>query len=369
MKLVNNNGVFSPVVRKAQSPQKPVNIVLRQPTTEVAKLDAALKGELNLAIKRSRGGLGDMVFVTPLTRALKRKYPRCLVTVITDYSYSNGELVDLLRHNPYIDFVAPHDQYEDDSYNAVFEVTGPELRFEQAHTSFPTRTEIWARLIGLPLEDGRGIYVPTTEEISWAKKYLKSVSSKNKFIGVQIRSNDPKRTWPMENLLEMITYVNSIRNDVTWILMDSEQHKVQMRNVHNMFGYSIRALAAIINEVDLFLGPDSALTHIAGALNKKTVALFGAIPPEARIKHNPNTVAVRYDKLACLGCVYSACIHPTHKCMEMLTYREIWPIISGRLEASLIPLTLETYQDGVGPMIIQPNRAQLHGDRVRIVEI
>lgn len=375
MKLINVNGVFKPVVavNNPQGPQKQAHKTILQSRTEVAKLDAALKGDLSIAIHRSRGGLGDMLFVTPLAKAFKQKYPKASLTFVTDYSYSNGELVDLLRWNPYIDFVIPNEILDKSEFNAVIDVTGPELKVEVEYKSFPTRTEIWARLIGLPLVDGKGIYIVTSEEALWANKlfmdWRNTYGRQAKFIGVQVRSNDPKRTWPLKNLLEMITYVNSKRNDIVWVLMDSESPKVSMKNTINFFGYGIRALGAVIDKVDLFLGPDSALTHLAGCLNKRLVSLFGSMPPEARIKPYPNAKALFLDNLACLRCVYKGCIHPTFKCMEDMKYSMVWPAIEQSLNAPFIPLELEKYQDSRGPMIVQQNKVVLHGSGIRTVEI
>ena len=44
-------------------------------------------------------------------------------------------------------------------------------------------------------------------------------------------------------------------------------------------GLSIRLLAGILSQVDLFLGHDSGVTHLAALLGTPTVALFGPTEP------------------------------------------------------------------------------------------
>ncbi|MCF1193296.1 hypothetical protein LRR18_17030, partial [Mangrovimonas sp. AS39] len=101
----------------------------------------------------------------------------------------------------------------------------------------------------------------------------------------------------------------------------------------------------------------------------KIISLFGSMPPEARIKPYPNARALFMSNLACLGCVYKGCVHPSFKCMEDMKYTMVWPAIEEGLTKSLIPLELEQYSDGKGPMIVQQNKMVLNGSGIRTLEI
>lgn len=362
MKFVSVNGVLLPQGRTLPGQQtKTVPISHKSSPVarnEVQKLDALLRGDLSVAIIRSRGGLGDMLMVTPLARAFKEKYPHCLLSMATDFEYAQGGLVELLKWNPYIDYIYQHNHFNREDYNLVAEVTGPELRFEVAHKQFDIRTDIWARLIGLPLKNGQGIYIVSPSEKAWAQEQIASLDRKKKMavnIGVQIRSNDPKRSWPIKNLISLISYVNSIRSDVRWCLFDSEDHVdlEDLKNTVSFFGLKVRPTGALINEMDCFLGPDSGLMHLAGCLNKKMVVLFGNMPPASRIKYYPNAVGVTVDRLACLGCVYAACIHPTFRCMEDLDgARYIWPKIVELLGKDLVSAPREIFSEAKDPIVM-----------------
>ena len=76
-------------------------------------------------------------------------------------------------------------------------------------------------------------------------------------------------------------------------------------------------MAGLIWASDLFIGPDSGPMHIAGALKKKSVVVFGSIPPEARINYYPSHSSVRMDELSCIGCWYKQCPY-NKKCMREL---------------------------------------------------
>ncbi len=54
-------------------------------------------------------------------------------------------------------------------------------------------------------------------------------------------------------------------------------------------------------QIDVVVCPDSALLHLAGALNKKIVTIFGPIPPQSRINYYANaTVLIK--RLPCQYC-------------------------------------------------------------------
>jgi heptosyltransferase-2 len=65
---------------------------------------------------------------------------------------------------------------------------------------------------------------------------------------------------------------------------------------------SLTDTAALVQQMDVVICPDSSMLHVAGALNKKIVTIFGPIPPQSRINHYPNATAVFLD-LPCKNCV------------------------------------------------------------------
>jgi len=80
---------------------------------------------------------------------------------------------------------------------------------------------------------------------------------------------------------------------------------------------TVREMAALIQQCDLFVGPDSGPMHLAGALGVPSVVVFGAIPPQARINHYPTHKAVVLEGLRCLGCWYEQC-PIKYRCMTAL---------------------------------------------------
>ncbi len=66
---------------------------------------------------------------------------------------------------------------------------------------------------------------------------------------------------------------------------------------------SLRESAAILATCDAFLGPDSGLVHVAGALGIPTVALYAAFPARLRTAYAPS-VASLSGALPCAPCFH-----------------------------------------------------------------
>ena len=68
-----------------------------------------------------------------------------------------------------------------------------------------------------------------------------------------------------------------------------------------MRGLSIRLLAGLLSQVDLFLGHDSGVTHLAALVGTPTVALFGPTDPARWAPRGPAVTVVRKTPCACVS--------------------------------------------------------------------
>ncbi|MBI3018926.1 MAG: glycosyltransferase family 9 protein [Deltaproteobacteria bacterium] len=79
---------------------------------------------------------------------------------------------------------------------------------------------------------------------------------------------------------------------------------------------TLRELGALIEKCQSFVSPDSAPLHIAAALGKPTLALFG--PTDSQRHRPPNDkILILQEKVDCGPCYKSTCSH--HSCMVRLT--------------------------------------------------
>ncbi len=80
--------------------------------------------------------------------------------------------------------------------------------------------------------------------------------------------------------------------------------------------------AAVIAQLDLFVSNDSGLMHVAAALGRPQVALFGSTDPEATGPRNPKA-EVLYSGLPCSPCMSRTCKHQ-YACFEGLRVADVF---------------------------------------------
>jgi ADP-heptose:LPS heptosyltransferase len=305
----------------------------------ISRLESIFAGDSkpNFCIIRSLGGIGDVLMTTPLCRGLKRKWPGCTVTYSTDMEYMDGALPDILKYNPYIDEIIPYQILKGKRFDAVTDVTSVAVNYEKAGNPAINRIDLFSHATGIPLFGEKlPTYIVTEEEKDWAKQFLtkyiqENINSKTKWIGVQARSNSEKRNWPIQNVKELITRLTALPNVKVIVFDYRKEEQWNLRNVIPIQNFKIRQVAALIEAVDLMICPDSGLLHIAGALEKRIVGLFGSTDPKARINYYNNAIVIENNSLQCLHCWYSPCDYKT-ACMKSITIDEVYNAALKQLE-------------------------------------
>jgi len=323
------HGVIKPN-RRGNVPARVVNVQSKKKNeNNKIRLDKLTSDNPVICVKRRLGGIGDVIMTTPLLKEIKRLIPDCHLIYATDLEYADGALGDIIRHNPYVDELIPNSQIAESTYAYSVDVTATGLAKEKAGQIPPNRIDMFAEAVGVCVgADPVPVYEVTDEEREMATKrieadFLGPAKSREdiKLIVIQVRSNDARRTWPldhMDKLADMLAKDPSIR-----VLLcdwgDKADRWESRERVWAIKNESIVDIAAIIEQSDLVICPDSSILHLAGALSKKIVAIFGPIPPESRINHYTNAHAVTLG-LSCQYCWYTPmCIRSNNTKFDCLT--------------------------------------------------
>lgn len=353
MKLVD--GVLKParatggrVVGRSKPIQAPLSRL-----KEIAKTQAP-----RICVTRALGGIGDVLMTTPALAAIKREWPNSHLTYATDFKYLDGALKDILAHNPYIDELISHHIISSRNFDVSYDVSSVCLQYERPGTKPPNRIDLFAQHVGIPLDGIRCLptYILAPDEITWAKKrFAKMLKRVQKpiYIGIQPRSTTPRRNWPIEKVKELIGLLAQnpafkvIVFDSDFAGGPTDESKWNFLNVETFINFGIRQITAALNELDLFVCMDSGLLHLAGALNKKIVSIFGSTHPESRINHYPNATAVwRADELHCSGGKDLACWYENCKnhfaCLTRITVEDVYNAIMKRIDEPLKEATSST---------------------------
>jgi len=295
----NQHGVLVPIKPIIQT--NSTVQAFKQPNTALRRLDRVLStGKPKILVSRTQGGIGDVLMTTPVVRSVSKKYDT-KVDYATDFDYLNNALPKVLQGNPYIDNIISFRDVVQKDYDAVIELTCPCVYHEKPLAPPVNRIDLFAKHADVQLDSPALDYFHTEEERKWAESYLSDYNLKGKYsdhalILVQGVSSSKHRDPPPEKIQRALARIAHERPDVRILPIvhqtDHSKHNWKFSNVHVLNNMSVRHIAAIMQFCDLVLCPDSAILHLASAMRKKTVTVFGPTDPRARVNYHPEAVAV-----------------------------------------------------------------------------
>lgn len=254
-----------------------------------------------------QGGIGDILFITPVLRELKWKYPSLKITIMTARSYKT-----IFRNYPFVDTVLTY------SWLNVFNLFRHDyivfLDKSLEKDNDAERINIYdlfsKKYFGLTLEDDNKRPVIFVKEDS-AKHVLSRYPFLNAFgqrnIGIQIKSQSPVRT-PSPSFFEelIVRLAGKIIDANIFLLIDRNNYqyaenikkRVQTENgnvqIYNFGTHSrnVQDLIAIVGYMDIVIAPDSSVIHIAAGLDIPAVGIYGPFPSNLRAKYYSKTIAI-----------------------------------------------------------------------------
>lgn len=222
---------------------------------------AKKKNIFSVGIIRTVKGLGDILILSVIGKALKEQYPGKVKVWFAVYPGHEA----LLENNPHIDKVFTSEKELMEARPDVhFNVNDLEFKTElrKDEKIVHNRTALYLNKMELSVENKTPVYVVTEEEKLTAQKTLKKLGyDLNKsIIGIQLYGSNISKTYP--HMLKVAKELEKRGYQIFYL--DSDLYK-----------YELREIAAIANEMALMITPNSFFYHLAGALKKRAVALFG----------------------------------------------------------------------------------------------
>jgi len=268
------------------------------------------------------GGIGDLLWRTPLIRAIKEKFSNSEI-----YVNSQGPHWKLIfKNNPYIDGLV--DVFDISEYDKFIEdELCPHVRCHYAfELDAVDALSVWS---GIEIKDRSYVYIVENEEEEWAKEFLRRL--KKPIIGFQLRASSNVRNW---DFTEQYRLIRMLRNIGTVILFDSQPSSLCMLDgvVSMCGGYNIREVAVIIKNLDCLVTPDTSALHFAGHFKVPTVAYFAGTDPKCRVKYYTTVkVIMQKNKPNCWPCWFHG-----HKCPRLFNSNEIVPLCIRDIKAEHI---------------------------------
>ena len=293
--------------------------IFSRPTPQLTQITAP---EGSLCIIRSLGGIGDVLMITPGIRALKKKYPKLTITVAIDRHRTwDDSYYHLLENAPFIDHLIDARYVSRNKYDKVVDISSVCMPYEKKGLPNRSRIDLFARHLGVNyLENQLPFLQIKFDEYEWARSIIvKNRESINSpIICFAPSSNDEMRSWKKERAREFVKSITKRYPSILLIAFDMHNFLEGMDGFLNMSNTTVRQMAALIQQCHTYVGPDSGPMHIAGALGKESVVLFGAIPPAARIGGYSRHLPIVTDELSCIGCWYGPCPYNI-ACMDKIS--------------------------------------------------
>jgi hypothetical protein len=220
--------------------------------------------EANCLVVKRGGGLGDSLMLEFSIGFLRQQFPEAKVTVAygteKEAAYFSGSLAD------YLD---PRD------FDKVVDVSSCSVAYERPGSLIKNRIDIYKNRLSCP-----GILYPQLKQ--------KETACPSEFITVHCTSEDPNRSWPLSNVVNL----SKVFSDERFKVLDT--------------GYSLEEAAYLINKSKLFIGVDSLFMHMAGILGRRAIVLFGPSVPSSRLAYYPTHTPL-YDP-SCRHCWHQECL-------------------------------------------------------------
>ncbi len=137
----------------------------------------------------------------------------------------------------------------------------------------------------------------------------------------------PAKRWPAERFRALAVELSREGWSVVLVggaaeRLAGESLAAGLPRVRNLCGQTdVATAAAVIERAAVFVSNDSGLMHVAAALGRPQVAIFGSTDPEATGPLNPRARVVR-KPLPCSPCLKRTC-HREYRCLTEISVEEV----------------------------------------------
>ena len=146
--------------------------------------------------------------------------------------------------------------------------------------------------LGIPLDGYRLSYAISDEERAWAEHRLAGIRKAGgaPILGLQVASYPTKayRDWPAAHFARLANEIRRGHPNAHFLILGGALERKKTTEVHAALGSSatllagtltLRQTAAVMGQLDLYVGVDTGPTHIMGALHRPMVALYHPVSP------------------------------------------------------------------------------------------
>lgn len=294
--------------------------------------------------------IGDTVMGTPAIRAVASAYPRSEITCL-----GHPKRYQVLEHLPFIHAAGPISKnrtwwrgwlpgkrwdyalvygYDRALVRYALRVARHVVAFTQGDAQLDARLYrhvarpplatthgvdlalALPELLGIPAAGRHLAYQVTHDEAAFARTLLDSrIGSRRPLIGLLLESFPTKayRDWPLANFIALARRIKAQYRDAHFLVFGGSLAPAKRAQLTTELGadvtilageLTLRQSAAVMQQLDLYVGVDTGPTHIAGALNIPMVAMYHCLHPSAGLKplDRPGVYVIDHPAMGTANC-------------------------------------------------------------------
>jgi ADP-heptose:LPS heptosyltransferase len=246
------------------------------------------------------GGIGDLLFIATSLRQLKKNFPSSRLVLGCDATF--GTILDWKADG--FDLVSmPLEKRVLDGYDYILFFQGiieGNADAEEMNAYDLIKESFHLDKLDNPLPNVR--VEERTRKI--VRDFVERTSAGTKYrIGIQVSASVLKRSAPPQLYIDFIrrlpedymVYLVGGKNqyDVMDLIISNLPQAKQAHAVNASRNLpSLAQAVALIGELDLIIGPDSSMLHVAAAHRVSLIGLYGPFPSDLRLRYYKNAIGI-----------------------------------------------------------------------------
>jgi len=284
------------------------------------------------------GGIGDLLFIQPNLNYLKEIYPTCEIILGCGPQYQ-AMVEDWPSVDKILDLPFPFQYLIRSDYHAVFEGVIERCKEAQITNAY----NLFTRWLGLDLPKEKLLPKQTVkaDKVEECKRILEDEWNLEgiDFIIIQLRASSPVRSPRLGLWGDIINRIT--KNDHVVIITDAPHYAKEIDFLIDKFikdkdlvfnfarhSKSLDYTIALTSLAKMAISTDTALMHLAAALDVKSFGIYGPFPGEIRLTTYPKARWINV-QLHCTPCFLhghkpcpNSALDGTSKCYEELNLDE-----------------------------------------------
>ena len=254
---------------------------------EVPDLKQFAHTDGKVLVKRSSGGLGDIIIHRMMFQDFKIVAPRARITVALPRQY-----MSVMQCHPFVDEVVDVEDVNDSDFAYVYDTTDIAGQYEYARLPNVDkhRSDIWAEAAGVRLRHHESFIRISDEEKSMASELFQDDAGDDRpRVAIAPRTASRHKNWDDDKWQAVIDHLDS----AGYLVYSFHTQPTTFYNCSNVRGLPIRMWMASVAACDYVITLATSVYCLANALHKPTIAIFGCEDLDVFGKHFPEMIPVQ----------------------------------------------------------------------------